>query len=131
MTSIGIQAFVNCYSLTKITIPENVTSIKSSAFERCESLTTVVIKSSNQLTFDSEVFWNCQKLTTIYFYSLIEPKYDTASDCIPCNGDVFATWNENCAPFNCNAQSMTIYVPIDYKSTSYFCGKYVTFKREL
>ena len=42
-TTIGNNAFNNCYSLTSIAIPEGVTSIGSSAFNNCYSLTRIAI----------------------------------------------------------------------------------------
>lgn len=47
VTSIGNAAFYNYYqNLTSVTIPNSVTSIKSSAFEGCSSLTSVTIPDS-------------------------------------------------------------------------------------
>ena len=43
VTSIGSSAFYYCYSLTSVTIPEGVTSIGSYAFQYCYSLTSVTI----------------------------------------------------------------------------------------
>ena len=43
VTSIGEFAFMDCYSLTYIAIPEGVTSIGEHAFNVCESLTSLAI----------------------------------------------------------------------------------------
>ncbi|MDO4543339.1 MAG: leucine-rich repeat protein [Clostridia bacterium] len=46
VTGIGGGAFLNCYSLTSVTIPDSVTSIGLNAFRRCTSLTSVTIPDS-------------------------------------------------------------------------------------
>ena len=46
VTSIGLAAFQNCFSLTSVTIPNSVTNIESSAFYPCYSLTSISIPNS-------------------------------------------------------------------------------------
>ena len=46
VTSIGIDAFYDCDSLTSVTIPNSVTSIGSEAFRNCNNLTSVTIPNS-------------------------------------------------------------------------------------
>ena len=43
VTSIGEQAFGNCFSLTNITIPDSIVSIGNQTFESCYSLTSITI----------------------------------------------------------------------------------------
>lgn len=66
VTSIGSSAFFGCRSLTSITIPEGVTSIGSIAFYDCSSLTTITITKNSQLTsIEETTFYNCSSLTAI------------------------------------------------------------------
>ena len=58
VTSIGNNAFQNCYSLASITIPENVTSIGSSAFQSCPSLASITIPES-VTSIGNYAFYNC------------------------------------------------------------------------
>ena len=61
VTTIGYIAFLNCSSLTSITIPNNVTSIGSLAFRNCSNLTRVTIPDS-VTAVDSGAFTNCSSL---------------------------------------------------------------------
>jgi len=44
--NIGSSAFLNCTSITNITIPDSVTSIGSSAFLNCTNITNITIPDS-------------------------------------------------------------------------------------
>ena len=66
MTSIGTSAFYGCSSLTSITIPENVTSIEASTFYGCSNLTSITIPENSQLTsIGTSAFIGCSSLTSI------------------------------------------------------------------
>jgi hypothetical protein len=59
VTGIGNFAFLECASLTSITIPNSVTSIGNNAFEACTGLKTVIFMDQNRLTsIGTELFKN-------------------------------------------------------------------------
>ena len=64
VTSIGRQAFYNCYALTNLAIPSGVTSIGQRAFYFCIGLTSLTIP--NGVTFiDTYTFPVCSNLTNL------------------------------------------------------------------
>ena len=64
VTSIGDDAFRDCYSLTSVTIPNSVTSIGSGVFHRCSSLTSVNIPDSVKY-IEYETFRDCSSLMSV------------------------------------------------------------------
>ena len=62
--SIGKSAFEYCESLTSINIPDSVTSIGYYAFWGCHRLTSITIPDS-VTSINSGTFWGCYRLTSI------------------------------------------------------------------
>ena len=61
---IGDFFFYECTSLTSVTMPNNVASIKQNAFGGCTSLTYITIPSS-VTSIELSTFWGCTNLTSI------------------------------------------------------------------
>ena len=64
VTSIGNWAFIDCSSLTSITIPNSVTSIGDDAFYSCSGLTSITIPNS-VTSIGDDAFYSCSGLTSI------------------------------------------------------------------
>ncbi len=64
VTSIGKKAFLDCASLTSVTIPSGVTKIGEYAFDDCTSLVSVTIPSS-VTKMDEGAFCRCSSLTSV------------------------------------------------------------------
>lgn len=62
--SIGIGAFMRCYELTAITIPDTVICIDDSAFSLCTAMTDITL-SKNLATLGESAFSGCSALVTI------------------------------------------------------------------
>ncbi len=66
VTSIGVYAFCQCFSLTEVTIPSSVTEIGQSAFSSCSSLTEVTIPESvSEIGY--RAFRGCDNLKTLNY----------------------------------------------------------------
>lgn len=81
VTEIGERAFEDCYSLTRISIPESVTEIGEYAFLDCSSLTTITIPDS-VVSIYNWAFHGCSKLTSVAIpYSLLDLGQNVFIDC--------------------------------------------------
>ena len=83
LTSIGNSAFINCSSLTSITIPNSVTSIGNEAFSGCSSLAPITIPNS-VTSIGDKAFSGCSSLTTITIPNSVTSIGDYAFD--DCSG---------------------------------------------
>lgn len=64
ITTIGRQAFFNCYGLTRVTIPDSVINIGGYAFYNCTGLTSITI--GNGVTrIGGSAFLGCTGLTIV------------------------------------------------------------------
>ena len=68
VTSIGGSAFERCTSLESVTIPEGVRSIGDGAFYECSSLTSVTIPES-MTRIEGGAFYGCRSVTDVYYES--------------------------------------------------------------
>ena len=66
VTGIGNDAFRDFRKLTRVVIPERVTSIGNGAFLECSKMHTVTFEGNSKLvSFGSQAFYGCARLTTI------------------------------------------------------------------
>ena len=64
ITTINLQAFAYCESLTEVVLNNGLTTIGNSAFFHCDNLATLTLPSSLQ-TIGSSAFSGCQKLESL------------------------------------------------------------------
>ena len=81
VTSIGLAAFIMCYSLASITIPNSVTSIGEYAFYLCSSLSSVTIP-NGVTSIGGYAFAECSSLVSITMPNSVTSIGDSAfSEC--------------------------------------------------
>ena len=64
VTRIGHNAFLHCYGLERVIIPDCVTEIDESAFSYCTGLTELVI-GENVTSIGDSAFFQCESLTSV------------------------------------------------------------------
>ena len=71
VTSIGISAFRECYSLVSVTIPEGVSAIEASTFSGCWNLLTINLP-DGLFRIGASAFSECWRLTDIRIPTSVE-----------------------------------------------------------
>ena len=118
VTSIGSSAFEHCSSLTSITIPNSVTSIGDAAFNYCSSLTSITIPNS-VTSIGVCAFAGCFSLTSVTLGKNLTSIEKGAFDCCNKIQEVTSYASTPPAATNCawNPTAATLYVPADYIDT--------------
>ena len=62
---IGEYAFMDCYNIIKIKLPDSVTTLEKGAFDRC-AMTSIVITDS-VTDINKYAFWQCENLKNVYY----------------------------------------------------------------
>ena len=72
LTSIGNYALYGCYGLTSVVLPSSLTSIGNYAFYSCSGLTSIVLPSS-LTTIGDYAFYYCSNIQSITSLALVPP----------------------------------------------------------
>ena len=76
LTTIGAEAFYECESLATITLPDSVATIGDEAFEYCYDLTSVILPAS-LASIGEEAFYDCESLSSITLLSSTPPSVES------------------------------------------------------
>jgi hypothetical protein len=79
ITSIPYECFCACYNITGVVIPKNITNIAQYAFEGCNKLEEVYVKSTTPPTLHADAFKDTNNYFEIYVPSESVEAYKTAS----------------------------------------------------
>ena len=77
VTSIGDSAFYDCSSLTSVSLPNTLSVIDYSAFDRCRNLTSIIIP-EGVTSIGRYAFSNCSSLTSVSLPSTLTSIVDDA-----------------------------------------------------
>lgn len=80
IVAISFRAFINCYDLTSITIPSNVTKIGREAFRNCGRLRDVVLN-EGLISIEYDAFQSCYNLMSITIPSTVTTINDPFNSC--------------------------------------------------
>ena len=124
VTSIGDAAFIRCSSLKSITIPDGVKEISYTAFSDCKALESVNIPDSVTI-IESSAFKNCESIETITIPNSVEKIGDEAFHrCTSLNS--ITILNPKCSIFDYGSTISHRYDDINFKH--YFDGTICGFK---
>lgn len=72
VTKIGHHAFMECWDMQTVKIPETITAIDKFAFFGCRSLTSIIIP-ANISEIGMKSFYDCTSLTDVYCFAIVPP----------------------------------------------------------
>ncbi len=125
VTSIGDWAFYNCTSLTSITIPNSVTSIGSSAFSGCFKLVEVYNLSSLSIWLGSS-----SNGYVGYYARIIHTSLEEESILETVNDYIFMTWEGKHYLIGYVGSDKELTLPESYNGTNYEIYQYAFYNRD-